>query len=93
MTPYVPRAFDTALDRAVLAGGLVVLEGESVSGKTRSAYEAIRWTVPDRRLIVPSDEQSLTAIADLLVEGLAATYALKGGEQSMPLLAVGVRRL
>jgi hypothetical protein len=26
----------------------------------------------------------LTAIADLLVEWLAATYALKGGEQSMP---------
>ncbi|MFJ9554212.1 tetratricopeptide repeat protein [Nocardiopsis sp. NPDC101807] len=62
---YVPRDFDAALDRAILAGGLVVLEGESVSGKTRSAYEAIRRTVPDRRLVVPSDEQSLTAIADL----------------------------
>ncbi|GAA1446401.1 sel1 repeat family protein [Nocardiopsis tropica] len=62
---YVPRAFDAALDRAILAGGLVVLEGESVSGKTRSAYEAIRRSVPDRRLIVPSDEQSLAAIADL----------------------------
>ena len=62
---YVPRAFDDALDRAILAGGLVVLEGESVSGKTRSAYEAIRRTVPGRRLIVPSDERSLTAIADL----------------------------
>ncbi len=30
MPSYVPRSFDAALDRAILAGGLVVLEGESV---------------------------------------------------------------
>ncbi|MFE9245123.1 tetratricopeptide repeat protein [Nocardiopsis sp. NPDC006938] len=60
---YVPRSFDEALDRAILAGGLVVLEGESVSGKTRSAYEAIRRAVPDHRLLVPSHAWLLRAVS------------------------------
>ncbi|MGX4656311.1 hypothetical protein ACWCHM_21740 [Micromonospora sp. SCSIO 07396] len=44
LTPYVDRSVDANIDACIQAGGLVLLEGDSSAGKTRSAYEAAtRW--------------------------------------------------
>ena len=67
---YVPRPHDEELRRhlrAAAADGadpvLVVVRGESCTGKTRTAYEALRAAVPDDvDLIFPADADGLLAI-------------------------------
>src|SRR5215204_3939990 len=42
LPPYVERDIDKRLDRAMAGGGLVLLTGDSMAGKSRTAYEALR---------------------------------------------------
>lgn len=64
---YVPRAHDDKLRAHVVAGAadsadplLVVVRGESCTGKTRSAFEAVRAAVPeDFDLLFPADSRGL----------------------------------
>jgi hypothetical protein len=68
---YVPRAHDTelrdALTAAVAPGAsplLVLVSGESCTGKTRSAFEAVRAVVPAWDLLAPvTPEGVLAALA------------------------------
>jgi hypothetical protein len=60
--PYASRAIDAELDALVAAGGLVVVEGDSAVGKSRSAFEALMRARRDgkrRRVIVPRDGLAL----------------------------------
>lgn len=70
LPPYVCRDADDAaeLKDSFRRGGLVIIEGESAAGKTRTAYEAMRRLAPERRVIVPRDLTSLRAIADAGVQ-------------------------
>ncbi|GGR64495.1 MULTISPECIES: tetratricopeptide repeat protein [Streptomyces] len=62
LPPYVTRDADTAIDRALAAaaetGGLVLVRGDSTSGKTRAAFEAMIRVLPDRRLLQPRRHSS-----------------------------------
>ncbi|OLR92165.1 sel1 repeat family protein [Actinokineospora bangkokensis] len=62
--PYVTRDTDPELDTLLLDGGLVVVEGDSASGKTRSAAESARRVLPERTLVQPRDAAELRAWAD-----------------------------
>jgi hypothetical protein len=65
--PYVRRSIDVSLDEHMLRGGLIILEGDSAAGKTRTAYEAIRrnWSVLRlRSVITPKDGPSLRACVE-----------------------------
>ncbi|MYR43036.1 alpha/beta hydrolase [Streptomyces sp. SID5910] len=60
---YVPRDHDRelrlALRETATNGGLVVLEGEPSTGKSRSAYEALTAELPDWRLVRPHTAKDL----------------------------------
>ncbi|MFJ3720788.1 hypothetical protein [Streptomyces sp. NPDC090057] len=74
---YVPRPHDGALQNrlaAAVAGSetlLLVVRGESCTGKTRTAVEALKVVPDDFSLFLPSDADSLLAIlnADALGPG------------------------
>lgn len=65
LTPYLPRGHDPVLRGALapaLAGGpsiLVVLTGDSSTGKTRALYEALLRLAPSRPLLHPTDADGL----------------------------------
>jgi TPR repeat protein len=65
LPPYVPRDVDEEVRGAILDaaghGGLVVLVGGSSTGKTRTAYEAVRAELPDWRLLHPADPAEFAA--------------------------------
>ncbi|MEV0961223.1 hypothetical protein AB0J25_01135 [Streptomyces sp. NPDC049910] len=67
LTPYVPRDIDeelrALLTAAACGGGLVLVTGDSTSGKTRAAFEALRASLPDHRVLQPADRAELTAVA------------------------------
>ncbi|MGW1604606.1 tetratricopeptide repeat protein [Streptomyces eurythermus] len=62
LPPYVTRDADAGIDRALAAaaatGGLVLIRGDSTSGKTRAAFEAMIRVLPDRRLLQPRRHSS-----------------------------------
>ena len=70
LTVYVQREVETGgrgsptseLAAAFAEGGLVIIEGPSAAGKTRTAFEAMRRYAPDRWLIVPDGSASLAAL-------------------------------
>ncbi|WP_413101037.1 tetratricopeptide repeat protein [Streptomyces sp. Inha503] len=66
--PYVERVVDLALrDRLVNAaesGGLVLVIGDSTAGKTRTAYEALRATLPGYRILVPEIGDDFDVVSD-----------------------------
>lgn len=67
LPPYVGRDVDRRLDAAIADGGLVLLTGDSMAGKSRTAYEALRRlarNTPDIRLLVPRGRESLRELAD-----------------------------
>lgn len=82
LTPYFSREHDRQLRDALmpaLAGGpsrLVVLTGESSTGKTRSLYEALLTLAPDRPLLRPTTCQDLTALLETAALGNGAVLWL-----------------
>ncbi|WP_405705880.1 alpha/beta fold hydrolase [Streptomyces xanthophaeus] len=68
LTPYLPRPHDmrlrAALDTALRGGTprLLVLTGESATGKTRALYEALLEQAPDRPLLTPSTAADLLSL-------------------------------
>ncbi|WP_152644840.1 hypothetical protein [Kitasatospora griseola] len=72
LTPYLARELDAKLRTALkpaLAGGpavLVVLTGDSSTGKTRALYEAVRELAPDRPLLRPATAGHLL---EMIAEG------------------------
>jgi TPR repeat protein len=77
---YIPRAHDEHLRDKMRSAAIsqkveiVVLRGESCTGKTRSAYEAIKACFPDWRLAFPKDPESLRAL--LLSGSISANTVL-----------------
>ncbi|MFF3916619.1 hypothetical protein ACFYZB_24650, partial [Streptomyces sp. NPDC001852] len=65
---YVSRDVDTdmhsALRRASLNGGFILLVGPAAAGKTRCAYEAVNAVLPDWRMCMPSSAEQLTALVN-----------------------------
>lgn len=67
---YVPRDHDRhlrhRLRQAALGqdAALVLVLGESCTGKTRTAYEAVRGCLPDWDLVFPKDSDSLLGLLD-----------------------------
>lgn len=68
--PYVLRDFDTHLRSAIqrvrdaASGGLFILVGDPLSGKTRTAYEAVRGVLPDWDLFFPGSVEELEAVIE-----------------------------
>ncbi|MGW7298795.1 hypothetical protein [Streptomyces sp. NPDC054829] len=101
---YVPRDHDRRLRGCLerLAAGqepcFVLVRGESCTGKTRTAYEAVRHCLPDWRLAFPKDADSLLDL--LAADGLGPRTVLWLDEGQEHLLgergesvAAGLRRL
>jgi hypothetical protein len=61
--PYVPRSIDSALDEALAQRALVLVIGPARAGKSRSAYEAVLRSMPDRLLLNPIDGDALRSIS------------------------------
>ena len=61
---YVSRTGDDDLRWAIAEGGLVLLHGRAASGKTRSAFEAMRRLRPESTLIVPAYPLALRELVD-----------------------------
>lgn len=63
---YVPRDIDgvtrTSLTTISLDGGLVVLAGSSVTGKTRTLFEAVRAVLPEWWIVHPEDAAALESL-------------------------------
>ncbi|MCW4356112.1 hypothetical protein ONR57_22665 [Hoyosella sp. YIM 151337] len=65
LTPYMPRGHDKRIQEAIRpaatgnASVLVMVTGDSSTGKTRALYEALRYLAPDRVVLRPSDAASL----------------------------------
>jgi len=51
--PYVPRSADEDIRVAIRNSSMVVVQGASKAGKSRSAFEACLTEVPDAALVVP----------------------------------------
>lgn len=62
LPPYVPRAVDDELAGALGAPGLVLLYGPPRAGKTRTAYETVRRSCGDAKLLMPEDAAGLATV-------------------------------
>jgi hypothetical protein len=60
--PYVPRAVDEPLEKALARQGFVLLIGVPRAGKSRSAYEAVLRRLAEKKLLVPYGGEALPAI-------------------------------
>lgn len=65
LPPYVQRDVDARLDEALRTASFVLLTGHSKAGKSRTAFEAIRRALPDRRLLVPTGGAALSRLFSL----------------------------
>lgn len=63
--PFVPRDRTPELEQALLAGGFVLVVGDSTAGKTRLAYEAMRSCLPRHVCIRPMTPDALSDALDL----------------------------
>lgn len=63
---YIKRDFDDdlvmALSRCMRSSGLILLVGTSSTGKTRSAYEALKSVMPNWKVVQPITPQRLLAV-------------------------------
>ena len=73
---YLERGVDSRLRDALRAPGVVVVFGPRRAGKSRTAFEAMRETRGDSKVIAPADEAGLQQVLDLELE---AEDAQKGG--------------
>lgn len=64
LPPYVERDLDRELDELLAAGGLVVIEGQSAAGKTRTAAEAMLRVLGGRALLVPQTGGALRSLVE-----------------------------
>lgn len=64
LPPYVERDLDRELDELLSGGGLVVIEGQSAAGKTRTAAEAMRRALGGRALLVPQTGAALRSLVE-----------------------------
>ncbi|MFB7335662.1 hypothetical protein ACFC00_29080 [Streptomyces adustus] len=62
--PYVRRNVHEELVALLHAGSFVLLIGDGLSGRTRTAYEAVRASVPDHLLVAPTSVAGLRAAVD-----------------------------
>ncbi|GAB2628224.1 hypothetical protein GCM10027168_69950 [Streptomyces capparidis] len=71
--PYIPRDIDHMLRERLAAagreGGMVLVVGDSTAGKTRSAFEALRATLPDHRVLAPAVGAELPAAVEVIERG------------------------
>src|SRR5690606_17520702 len=58
---YIPRDVEEEVRKGLAGGGFVLLVGDSTAGKSRTAYEAVRATLPDHVLVAPHDRATLPA--------------------------------
>lgn len=65
---YVARDVDGRVADALLAGGFVLLSGESAAGKTRVAYEAVRRVLPDHLLVAPASREAVRTVVETVVD-------------------------
>ena len=63
--PYVSRAADAKLAGLLQSQGLVLVKGQSRSGKSRTAYEVASEQLGHSRLLAPIDRASLAALTEL----------------------------
>jgi eukaryotic-like serine/threonine-protein kinase len=68
MPAFISRDVTPKLCEAVRRDRFVLLVGESTSGKTRAAYEAIRTQFPDYRLIHPAGREAIPAAVQVARE-------------------------
>jgi Tfp pilus assembly protein PilF len=61
---YVPRDVDARLDAALAQDGLVLLRGDSMAGKSRAAFEAMRRLPDAPFVLIPTEHGSLRALLD-----------------------------
>ncbi|MFC6934883.1 hypothetical protein ACFQHO_34150 [Actinomadura yumaensis] len=60
LPPYVARTIDSNLDQAIKQGGFVIVEGNSASGKSRTAFEALkRFRDTWQSIVIPRDGNAL----------------------------------
>ncbi|MFF8726108.1 hypothetical protein ACF073_06410 [Streptomyces sp. NPDC015171] len=101
---YLPREHDrrlrTLLDRTVHDGDtlFVLVQGESCTGKTRAAYEAVRACLPDWDLAFPKGSESLLALLAADAVGPRTVLWLDEGQDFLTAergeeAAAGLRRL
>ncbi len=64
---YVPRDVDEQVRGQLANTGFVLLVGDSTAGKSRTAYEAVRATLPEHVLIAPHDRTALPAAIEYTV--------------------------
>src|SRR5215472_14974384 len=68
--PYVTRDFDdelrVRLRRSAVDGGIVLLTGDSTSGKSRAAFEAIKAEMPGQKIFSPPHGADLRRLPDSL---------------------------
>jgi tetratricopeptide (TPR) repeat protein len=56
---YVPRDIDGELRRCLAGNAFVVIVGDSLAGKSRAAYEALRAALPNHTLVAPNSRDAL----------------------------------
>jgi tetratricopeptide (TPR) repeat protein len=63
--PYVPRAVDQQLAALLRSQPLILVKGQSRSGKSRTAFEVAAQELGNWRLLAPKDRSALAALAEL----------------------------
>ncbi|GAA0729761.1 hypothetical protein GCM10010199_44320 [Dactylosporangium roseum] len=66
--PFVPRDAMRTLCESLEQGGFVLVLGESTAGKSRLAFEAMRSTLPDHTLVVPTSREALQHVVSPVLE-------------------------
>ena len=61
---YIPRDIDGELRERLVAGGFVLLAGDSTAGKSRAAFEAVRDTLAGHVLIWPLGRDAIAVAVD-----------------------------
>ena len=71
LPPYVGRQIDKELDAALVSRAFVVVEGVSMAGKSRSAYEAALRTLRDWTVLVPASPATVRSLLESLLASSA----------------------